>query len=807
MAKRPDKPLTEEEIEKMKADCTEDNLSASLRAQMEKERRAGGNGSDSAITEEEAEKFENAFKDPEFRKLMSEYVTEISDPKNRAEQDEYIRQLEAKEEVPEDKELIRVEKGFVVKFKHVKKKMIEHNKSENKPPPEKEKLFVNVVTSEKVGRPTSKAAKGGQQWSVPHTVGPLRMETDKGESLVPTLDVCFHPEALAMAARGSAFQRLVVDTAREGVENGFKRMKDDVFIDPGYHVLKGVRYKNGDPPVMVLAKKAKAKAKVEGVKKAKAKAEAEAKVEGVKKDATSKPAQTALKKGFMTAKKTTRKGKSAGSEGSDGSSTKTGGGGQRGGGTTKEGKAIPFYTISESGSFVVSDHTMESTNTTSASTRPKNLVVRIDLPLAKRAGELDLDVSEAKLTLNSIEGNKGGHDYSLDVRFSYPVVGDDGTAKWDKVNHVLTVTVPVVKAKGEDLGEKRVTEVEVVQVEENKKEKKEKKEKEKKEKGKTMKKESSTTSTSSKTEKSDAHSRWLSSQGDKSAPIPTPGGNGNGNGNGNANSGGRRDFAQDGILPTNNSAAEFFEITGERLDEDVDVDEANADAPEPPQEEKVHVEGEFTASDEFDGHREGYVFKFGKEGLGYYIDKPLHLKGETAATNAGIRKTTQKKVYFANKKGEGEGGESSTDEDKKVLTVINSMHYEFRQNDRTVTILVQVANIDKNSVVPAFTATSCCVKFKCKGSEAEKTFEIKKLFDKIVPGEARVDISTANAVIILRKVNEGTNWGSIFAPEGSAEEEKKGPDKSVITTEQLEDQLKAKAVISKKSKDLMFSLD
>lgn len=59
---------------------------------------------------------------------MSEYVEEISDPKNRAETDAYIKQLESQGEVPTDKEVIRPEKGYVVKFKHTKVKVAEDKK-------------------------------------------------------------------------------------------------------------------------------------------------------------------------------------------------------------------------------------------------------------------------------------------------------------------------------------------------------------------------------------------------------------------------------------------------------------------------------------------------------------------------------------------------------------------------------------------------------------------------------------------------------------------------------------------------------
>ena len=200
-------------------------------------------------------------------------------------------------------------------------------------------MFVNIVSSEKVERPTSKEMKGGRQWSVPHSVGPLRMETDKSESLVPTLDVCFHPTALEMGSRAVQFRNLLVDTAREGVTNGFKRMKDDVIIDAQYHVIKGVQYKNGEPAVMILgkAKKAPALAKAAAaVTNANANAKANAIANANEGQPKSEPkSEPAVKKGFMTATKTTRKkgeggaNASASTSTSTGTSTKTGGGGKR----------------------------------------------------------------------------------------------------------------------------------------------------------------------------------------------------------------------------------------------------------------------------------------------------------------------------------------------------------------------------------------------------------------------------------------------------------------------------------------------
>ena len=68
-------------------EMTESNLRAALDATMSKK------NDDLKLTSEEADKFKEAFEKPEFRKLMAEYVDEISDPKNKAETDAYIKQV------------------------------------------------------------------------------------------------------------------------------------------------------------------------------------------------------------------------------------------------------------------------------------------------------------------------------------------------------------------------------------------------------------------------------------------------------------------------------------------------------------------------------------------------------------------------------------------------------------------------------------------------------------------------------------------------------------------------------------------
>lgn len=102
--------------------------------------------------------------------MFQEYVDEISDPKHREEYEQYLAQLEKEEKVPEDMELIRPKPGFCIKTLS--------NEAEEK---DAKKVFINICHSEKVEKATMESSKEGQNWSVPNTMGPPRMEKDNSE--------------------------------------------------------------------------------------------------------------------------------------------------------------------------------------------------------------------------------------------------------------------------------------------------------------------------------------------------------------------------------------------------------------------------------------------------------------------------------------------------------------------------------------------------------------------------------------------------------------------------------------------------
>uniref|UniRef100_A0A8B9LAS1 PIH1 N-terminal domain-containing protein n=1 Tax=Astyanax mexicanus TaxID=7994 RepID=A0A8B9LAS1_ASTMX len=67
------------------------------------------------------------------------------------------------------------------------------------------------------------------------------------------------------------------------------------------------------------------------------------------------------------------------------------------------------------------------------------IIITIDLPLLRSAGDIDLNVTERSLVLESQKPA-----YKLDLQLSYPVDSDKGDAKFTKAKKQLTITLPVL---------------------------------------------------------------------------------------------------------------------------------------------------------------------------------------------------------------------------------------------------------------------------------------------------------------------------------------------------------------------------
>ena len=116
-------------------------------------------------------------------------------------------------QVPAGKELVRPEACFVVKSYVTADASAADGKGE--------KIFVNVVQSDKIAKPTSVPQKDGVQMSLPLSMGPKRLEKDKGgEALVPTFDACFHPDALALVRGNNARKEVALQNYHAQASGG-----------------------------------------------------------------------------------------------------------------------------------------------------------------------------------------------------------------------------------------------------------------------------------------------------------------------------------------------------------------------------------------------------------------------------------------------------------------------------------------------------------------------------------------------------------------------------------------------------------
>lgn len=417
------------------------------------------------MSQDEQQKFLSAMQNPEFRSLLNEYMAEISDPANRAETEQYLAQLENEQKVPEDKLLVRPVPGFVVKFKW-------NEDGGGKTAAEMtQKMFVNVCSSDKMQPPSStpvddaSAGKRGTSWNLPYSVGPERLEKDKGGAMVLTFDVCFHPTTLGFAKTQRTYRDMVVKTCIDAVEGVVRdvRRKPQATLSRDYHVLKGVAYKSGDPVTMCLRKPAaekkpvttgkssngKAASSTPSTKSSPAKANpvapqtlkekpidvvarkpVDASNEALKLDFEDKDNQKADSAELLKEVSSTKKPLSTTNNESMSRNPPAL--------VTPSLKKIAFKLVYR-GKFELLNHMQaEHENVVPVErNRPKELVVEMEFPTLASAAGIDLDVSELALKLTT----KGYEP--LDLKLPFPVFEAKGSAKFDKKARKLVVTLPV----------------------------------------------------------------------------------------------------------------------------------------------------------------------------------------------------------------------------------------------------------------------------------------------------------------------------------------------------------------------------
>lgn len=332
------------------------------------------------ITSDEINRIGEAFKSEEFRNLFVEYCKEISDPENRKTYETEIKQLEAERGV--DTKFINPEAGFVLKTTA----------------DGKQKIFINVAKSSEVHPPTSERGRDertgeqGLKWRIPYVQSKPKRDFDHNKNVCPVYDVIFHPDALHLATKDPMFKKLVVDTACEAVKATNKLELDLTNIR-----FPKIGYKGAARP-MVIRKR----------------------IGSSEVDENDDP----LMQIYPPVASSKHQANSVREQANQ----------------TPPKYATPKYEIIHRRDVEMSELTNELDAKINL-TVPKELVVRIELPLLRTSKDLVLDVNAKSIYLESESPAK----YKLDLPLPFEVEKLSGKAQFDSDTRKLLITLPVVR--------------------------------------------------------------------------------------------------------------------------------------------------------------------------------------------------------------------------------------------------------------------------------------------------------------------------------------------------------------------------
>ena len=386
-------------------------------------------------------------------------------------------------------------------------------------------------------------------------------------------------------------------------------------------------------------------------------------------------------------------------------------------------------------------------SSSSSSCRPNELVYTIELPSVGAANEVVLDVSERRLCLQFKEV------YSLSIALPYPVVDNKGVAKFDKQRKSLTLTLPVKQREVEKEVEKKVEKEVVKEVEE--KVVKEVEEKVVKEEEKEVEKEVVVIPPKNNSRQ---HARWVQ----EGLHLVDEG----------EGKGSLREFIQQ-------QSQEALRTTT-TVNRGIKEEEAVL-LPQIVRETEVFLESPI-----FSGRRDGYVFKRGDLGMGYYLDT-----SSFSSTSTVVQLPPQQQV---------------------------SPPFEFRETSTAVALLIQVSGIVKESCRVEFDLFSLDIQFEVEVEEAAKggrrSFCLGlDLNEELCGGgidvlTSKIDVAHQNMVVILMKNNPNEFWEAVEGKQVFMEREfrdhPKGPSIPIIDSINVKEDATGK-IIETAFQQLQFS--
>ena len=672
---------------------------------------------DLKLTKEEEDRLTSAFKEPEFKKLMGEYLQEISDPKNKAEYDQYINQLEKDNKVPKGTKLVRPVAGFCVKTKKLGSG---------------EKVFVNICAAPDAGKATSKATNKGQSWDLPHLMGPPHMEQDKNKTPCMTFDVCFHPDTLKRATENVRFQQLLITTALETIQEKTTQFGQTIKVEKNYRVLKGVKAMGGKPNMLSVKLDSDDSDGAASTKNSTGKKNSKSKI-----DKTSASHKKQKKK--------------------------------------NEKKEIFKCVVVESGEFDMRNYMGDGAKNRVHRHRPQKLVIRVTLDGVKSLTNVELDVSERALVL-LVPGKP-----KFEKRLPYPVNGDKGKAKFHKSRSLLEVTVPVLPPAPDELEEVEEVEVEedpgtedhgiesVVDVDQAKTSvvgtttdssaaAKQKVIEAKTEETKEETKDETKDETTEETPKDAPPAIPVAPT--KVAAVPA----------GLDDNMMRKireareayaNWASKGTENDNTAKEAALKESEQAKKENEELRIKNGGSPTSVPDDSNAVS--FMKAASFDGKKPGYVFKMGPNGVGYYFDtlggtRTLPTRtGAATETKEGTESPSSTSSTLPTSSAPNTETENTTDVGETPLMLEIPPH-RFRQDKRVLTLLIQISGIDKSTVQVEFTPTSTTLRCFANGKEYGLRLVPPKGMTSL-PTQSKFNVSDRNMAVIVAK-EQAEKWGS-----------------------------------------------
>ena len=413
----------------------------------------------------------------------------------------------------------------------------------------------------------------------------------------------------------------------------------------------------------------------------------------------------------------------------------------------------PHYTLIERGILGLGDFDggNSSHKKKPVSSRPEELVYRIEIPLVTKTSKVELDVGEKELKMTYLD------TYDLCIQLPYRVYEKKGGAKFDKVKKLLTITLPVQPFQlAHDDAQDEVAadsnDVEVIS-ESNNEDNAE-----------------SSTQANLSTKRTNAHGRWLSTEEDTNKVQSQDQ---------------KETHDTEDVVPprveevTDETDASAGSSTPETLSEEIARKskeavtaaklKAEAEKKNPSKKSKASsskvtktessVSSEFLPSGTYVGSKKGYAFKKGDSGMGYYLDNGGKPIPKTSTVPKPVDSLDAIDINSSTIDCGTSGDKENSGENTPAAIDWQAFPFQFRQTKEGIAMIIDVKDIIEESVNINFQSKAIDVSFAAAAAADSNRVEIKTVdfalsFDCLKEIDIKTctfDVATHNMVVVLQK--------------------------------------------------------